>query len=94
MLSLSHQIEVNEERYLDSDFQVNQVRNKTSIIQCEVWLRTSKALYCEGKLAIPQQDLKACISECHKVNKHPGAERTLFFFLSHFHSLVSKKELL
>ena len=88
---------MNEEIYLESDLKdiwTSLVPNKSSIIQCEIWLKTSKALYCEGKLAIPNQCLKSCLSECHKASNHTGAERTLLFFLSHFYSLVSKKELL
>jgi hypothetical protein len=68
--------------------------NKSCFNENEVWFKTKKALYCEGKLVVPSHLLKVCLDECHKASNHVGSERTLLFFLSHFHAKVSKKEML
>jgi len=97
IFSLSHNVSVNEEMYLDSDLKEiweSLEVGKSALINSEVWLKTKGGLFCEGKLAIPHQVLRACLHECHKSNNHPGAERTLLFFLSHFHSTSSKRDLL
>ena len=52
IFSLSHKVEVKEEMYMESEFKdiwEGLVPNKSAIVQSEVWLRTSNALYCEGK---------------------------------------------
>ena len=59
-----------------------------------MFFRTQNKLFCERKLAIPKAKLLEVLHVCHESNNHPGAERTLLFFLKNFYSPLTKGDLL
>ena len=59
-----------------------------------MYYKTAEKLFCERKLVIPEKRLISVLKLCHETNNHPGAERTMLFFLQNFCSEFSRQELL
>ena len=97
VLFLSEKFSIEEKDYLDSEFQEIWRKlqlNKTQFEDGKLWFRSEKKLFCERKLVIPHKKLDEVIKICHESNNHPGAERTILFFLGNFYCSLTRTELL
>ena len=89
--------EVNEDMYKNSEFSevwFSLEPWKAKVISDFLWFRTDAKLFCERKLAIPNSELPIFSTWVHKINGHPGPERTMFFFLRNFYVQRTRTELL
>ena len=88
---------IEEKDYFECEFQEVRKKlrlNKTQFDDCKLWFRTQRKLFCERKLVIPHKKLDEILKICHESNNHPGAERTILFFLGNFCSSLTRTELL
>ena len=67
---------------------------KITLVDQKMHFRDEKRIFVEKKILLPAKKLDNAIEWCHKVNGHPGAQRTLWFILKHFHLEVPTKRLL
>jgi len=66
----------------------------TQMVEGNLCCRNNAGLFVEGKAAIPQNKLHEALKWAHHTNGHPGAERTLMFFLKHYFSDLTRKDLM
>ena len=96
IMFLSEKFTLTPEDYQDDDLKETWQTiplNKTHYLDGNVWFKTETKLFCERKLVVPQKKLDEVLKVSHETNNHPGPERTLLFFLSHFYSFLTKNEL-
>ena len=96
ILFLSDKFPITEQDYQESEFQEiwsSLTKGKTDFQQGNLWFRTDGKLFCERKLVIPLKRVDEVLKVSHESNNHPGAERTLLFFLGNFYCSLSRTEL-
>ena len=67
---------------------------KITLVDQKMHFRDEKRIFVEKKILLPAKKLDNAIEWCHKVNRHPGAQRTLWFILKQFHVEVPTKKTL
>ena len=67
---------------------------KVQLVEQKMYFRNDKKIFVEKKILLPPKKMDQAIEWCHKVNGHPGAERTLWFIRRIFHTEVPTKKLL
>ena len=97
VLFLSEKFTITENDYLSDDLKTvwtSLTPNLTSFQDGKLWYRTENKLFFERKLVFPLEKLNDVLKICHESNNHPGAERTLLFFLGNFYSTLTRTEIL
>ena len=63
---------------------------RPKIFDGEFWYHDTQRLYKEKILVLPKTRLSNAILWCHLSNGHPGIERTMYFFYTHFYCNVTR----
>ncbi len=94
---LSDKFPMSADDYVNSEFgphwQTGEP-SKTFFMDEHMFYRTDQKLFCERKLVTPKTKVPMVLKMCHESNNHPGAERTVLFFLKHFYSNLTRSDLL
>ena len=97
VLRISHELNIEENDYNNSEWKEiwkSLEIHKSNILDSKLYYRTKDELFCERRLVIPENKLNDTLLWSHRANGHPGADRTVWFFLQNFHSHLTRKELL
>ena len=68
--------------------------NQSKLIDGVQWSRTTEGLYREDLKCVPETRLHGLLAWLHKLNGHPGPERTRWFFERHFFTAATQKEVM
>jgi transposase InsO family protein len=93
----ARELKISDTDYLDSDYSEiwSSLNNhETKFLDEKLFHKHENKLFVEGKLAVPENKIPDALHWSHFTNGHPGKERTVWFFLKHFDSNLSHKELL
>ena len=95
LLSMTRELQFKKEDYQNGEFQniwVQLGEYVTTIVDAKMFYKTEEELFCERKLVVPDNKLQDTILWCHRSNGHPGVDRSVWFFLQHFYTNLSRQE--